>query len=176
MSFLRPRVVLLKASNLFTGEVTRTEALLMSAFSQAYYLTAYFDERAHFSELFILRFSTYIRKARNFLSKLRLSVGCMGTIEFFSELKWNYSICAWILRWICGRSVILSLDFFASRIRRSVMECSALGFSYVRWKPRNERLAKMGSFHQSKQSDSKRYTVEVRWGILIENLTYFFIP
>ena len=30
-----PRVVLLKVSNLFTGEVTRTEALLVSAFSQA---------------------------------------------------------------------------------------------------------------------------------------------
>ena len=28
-----------------------------------------------------------------------------------SELKWNYSTCAWILRWICGRPVILSLDF-----------------------------------------------------------------
>ena len=28
-----------------------------------------------------------------------------------SELKWNYSMCAWILCWICGRPVILSLDF-----------------------------------------------------------------
>ena len=34
----------------------------------------------------------------------------------------------------------------------------------------------MGSFHQSKRSDNKQYTVEVRWGIFIENLTYFFIP
>ena len=34
----------------------------------------------------------------------------------------------------------------------------------------------MGSFHQSKRSDNKRYTVEVRGGIFIENLTYFFIP
>ena len=49
-------------------------------------------------------------------------------------------------------------------------------FSYVLWKPRNEQIAKMGSFHQSKRSDNKRYTVEVRWGIFFENLTYFFIP
>ena len=40
----------------------------------------------------------------------------------------------------------------------------------------NEEIAKMGSFHQSKRSDNKRYTVEVRWGIFFENLTYFFIP
>ena len=32
----------------------------------------------------------------------------------------------------------------------------------------------MGSFHQSKRSDNKWYTVEVRWGIFIENLTYFW--
>ena len=56
------------------------------------------------------------------------------------------------------------------------MECSALGSSYVRWKPRNEQLAQMGSFHQSKRSDNKLYAVEVRWGIFFENLTYFFIP
>ena len=35
-------------------------------------------------------------------------------------------------------------------------------FSYVRGKPRSEQLAKMGSFHQSKRSDNKRYAVEVR--------------
>ena len=66
------------------------------------------------------------------------------------------------------------LGFFASRIRRSEMECSALGFSYVRCKPRNEQLAQMGSFHQSKRSDNKQYAVEARWGIFFENLTYFF--
>ena len=49
-----------------------------------------------------------------------------------------------------------------------------LGFcTYIR-KPRNEQLTKMGSFHQSK--DNKWYVVEVRWGIFIENLTYFYIP
>ena len=69
-----------------------------------------------------------------------------------------------------------ALEFFASQIERSEMECSALGFSYVRWKPRNEQLAQMGSFHQSKRSDNKQYAVEVRWGIFFENLTYFFIP
>ena len=41
---------------------------------------------------------------------------------------------------------------------------------------RKRTFLKMGSFHQSKRSDRKRYTVEVRWGIFIENLTYFFIP
>ena len=56
-------------------------------------------------------------------------------------------------------------------------ECSALGFSYVRWKPRkNAKLAKMRSFHQSKRSYNKRYAVKVRWGIFFENLTYYFIP
>ena len=33
----------------------------------------------------------------------------------------------------------------------------------------------MGSFH-SKQLDNKRCTVEVRWGIIIENLIVFFFP
>ena len=55
-----------------------------------------------------------------------------------------------------------ALEFFASQIECSEMEGSALGFSYVRWKPRNGRLAKMRSFHQSKQSDNKQYAVEVR--------------
>ena len=69
------------------------------------------------------------------------------------------------------------LGFFASRIRRSEMECSALGFSYVRWKPRNEQLAKMGSFHQSKRSDNKWYTVEVRWGFFFLRIwLILFIP
>ena len=53
-----------------------------------------------------------------------------------------------------------SLGFFASWIGRSEMECSALGFSYVRGKPRNGQLAKMSSFHRSKRSDNKWYAVE----------------
>ena len=68
------------------------------------------------------------------------------------------------------------LEFFASQIERSEMECSALGFSYVRWKPRNEQLAQMGSFHQSKRSDNKQYAVEVRWGIFFWEFDVFFIP
>ena len=48
-----------------------------------------------------------------------------------------------------------ALGFFASRISRSEMECSALGFSYVCGKLRNGQLAKMGSFHQSRWSDNK---------------------
>ena len=47
------------------------------------------------------------------------------------------------------------LGFFASQIGRLEIECSALGFSYVRGKPRNGKLAKMGYFHQSKRSDNK---------------------
>ena len=47
------------------------------------------------------------------------------------------------------------LGFFASQIGRLEIECSALGFSYVRGKPRNGQLAKMGYFHQSKRSDNK---------------------
>ena len=35
-------------------------------------------------------------------------------------------------------------------------------FFYVGRKPRNGKLAKMGSFHQNKRSDSKWYAVEVR--------------
>ena len=34
----------------------------------------------------------------------------------------------------------------------------------------------MGSFRHSKRSDNKRCTVEVKRGILIENLNEFFIP
>ena len=59
------------------------------------------------------------------------------------------------LQYICLDSALdlwppghFALGFFASRIGRSEMECSALGFSYVRWKPWNGQLAKMGSFDQ----------------------------
>ena len=65
-----------------------------------------------------------------------------------------------------------ALGFFASRIERSEMKCSALGFSYVRWKPRNEQLAKLGTFRQRKRSDNKWYAVKVRWDIFIENYNY----
>ena len=42
-------------------------------------------------------------------------------------------------------------------------------------KPRDGWLAKIGSFQHSNRSDNKRCTVEVRWGIFIENLTVFFL-
>ena len=40
------------------------------------------------------------------------------------ELKWNYSICAWILRWICGRPVILRWDFslLGSGVRKWIVQ------------------------------------------------------
>ena len=45
--------------------------------------------------------------------------------------------------------------------------------SYVCNKPKNEQLAKIGSFQINKRYNSKRCTVEVRLGIFIENLTVF---
>ena len=68
-----------------------------------------------------------------------------------------------------------ALEFFASQIGRSEMECSALRFSDVRWKPRKGQLAKMRSFHQSKRSDNKQYAVEVRWGIFLRIWRIFFL-
>ena len=49
-----------------------------------------------------------------------------------------------------------------------------LSFSYVHSKPLNGYLTKMGCFQHKKQSDNKRYTVEVEV-FFIENLTVFFI-
>ena len=66
------------------------------------------------------------------------------------------------LKYMCSDSALdlwppghFALGFFASRIGRSEMECSALGFSYELGKPRNGQLAKMGSFHQRKRPDNK---------------------
>ena len=100
-------------------------------------------------------------------------VGCKGKIDFV--VNWNETtvLDSALDLWSPGH---FALGFFASRIRRLEMECSALGFSYVSWKPRNGQLAKLGSFHQSKRSDNKWYAVKVRWIIFIENLTYCFIP
>ena len=66
-----------------------------------------------------------------------------------------------------------ALEFFASQIGRSEMECSALRFSEVRWKPRNGHLAKMRSFYQSKRSDNKQYAVEVKWGVFFRRIFLF---
>ena len=100
-------------------------------------------------------------------------VGCKGKIDFV--VSWNETtvLDSALDLWSPGH---FTLGFFTSRIRRLEMECSALGFSYVSWKPRNGQLAKLGSFHQSKRSDNKWYAVKVRWIIFIENLTYRFIP
>ena len=43
-------------------------------------------------------------------------------------------------------------------------------------KPKNGWLTKMASFQHSKRSSNKKCTVEVRWGIFIENLTVFLLP
>ena len=108
----------------------------------------------------------------------------------YREHRWHWARGRLSLLWIVMKLQYMRLDsalnlwppghfeigFLASRIGRSEMECSALGFSYARWKPRNGQLAKMGSFHYSRRSDNKWYAVEVRWGIFIENLKYFFIP
>ena len=47
------------------------------------------------------------------------------------------------------------LRFFTSWIKHSEMECAALGFYYVRSKPRNGQFAKIAFFQHSKLSDSK---------------------
>ena len=67
-----------------------------------------------------------------------------------------------------------ALEFFATQIGHSEMECSALGFSYVRWKPRNGQPAKMRSFDQSKRSDNKQYAMEVRWDFFGEFDVFFY--
>ena len=114
-------------------------------------------------------------------------------LEFFEA---NYGLASvarrrlslqWIemkLHYMCLDSALdlwppghFALEVFASRNGRLEMECSALGFSYVRWKPQNGQLVKMRSFHQRKWPDNKQYAVEVRWGVFFfENLIYFFIP
>ena len=73
------------------------------------------------------------------------------------------------LQYMCLNSALdlwppdhFAAEFFAFQVGRSEMECSALGFSQVRLKPRNGQLAKMRSFYQSKRSDNKQYAVEVR--------------
>ena len=70
---------------------------------------------------------------------------------------------------------------FRQKRRKKIVKCLFIYLKLdttlqVSWKPRNEQLAQMGSFHQSKRSDNKQYAVEVRWGNFFENLTYFFIP
>ena len=56
----------------------------------------------------------------NFWSELWLSVGFTGKIEFV--VKWNYSRFAWILGGICGRPIILILNF--SLLVWGVRKCS----------------------------------------------------
>ena len=97
------------------------------------------------------------------------------SLSYFNAISFLWDFCD-IKRGIPRRRIFrhsaippghFALEFFASQIERSEMECSALGFSHVRWKPRNWQLAKMRSFHQRKRSDTKWYAVEVRWDILL---------
>ena len=67
-----------------------------------------------------------------------------------------------ILRNNCQGRIIRPLSLWKEPI---LAWCPFRGFPYVRIKPRNGPLAKMGSFHQSKRSDNKWYAVEVRWSI-----------
>ena len=73
------------------------------------------------------------------------------------------------LQYMCLNSALdlwppdhFAAEFFAFQVGRSEMECSALGFSQIRLKPRNGQFAKMRSFYQSKRSDNEQYAVEVR--------------
>jgi len=56
--------------------------------------------------------------------------------------------------------LIFELRSVASRIGRSELQCAAfpLGVGNLG----SDKLVKMASFQQSKRSDNKRYTVEVR--------------
>ena len=74
-------------------------------------------------------------------------------------------LSAFGIYWLCsqGASVLRNREKgFFSTLRGLLFQ-----FLYVRSKPRNGWLAKMVSFRHSKQSDSKRCSVEVRWGIFI---------
>ena len=112
----------------------------------------------------------------NFWSKLRLSVGCTGKIEFV--VNWNETevhVLGFCVRFVAARSFCAGIFRFSDRAFGNGVFSFGLS-SYVRWKPRNGQLAKMGSFHQRKRPDNKWYAMEVRWGIFIENLSYFLIP
>ena len=114
-------------------------------------------------------------KLEIFEANCGFSVGCTGKIEFVVD--WNKTtvyVTGFSVGFVAARS--FCAEIFAFRIGRSAMDCPALGFSYVRWKPRNGRLTKMGSFHQSKRLDNKWYAVEARSSIFIANLTFFLIP
>ena len=103
-------------------------------------------------------------------------VGFMSIKFFHHATKLN--ICrtqaaeAPAVRWSsCATTVKAELlDRFLWWKEPILTSCPFRGFSYVRIKPRNGQLTKMVSFHQSKRSDNKWYTVEVSWGIFIENL------
>ena len=91
------------------------------------------------------------------------------SVRLFRIVKRVKTVISW------NSSVVLL--FFQSVARWRTISCYLHGvrlFFKVRRKPRNGKLAKMGSFHQSMWSDNKQYAVEVRCGIFIENLTFFF--
>ena len=71
-----------------------------------------------------------------------------------------------------GGIIRVCMGIFTTALRNKKIR--GQGFSYVRWKPWNEQLAQMGSFHQSKRSDNKQYAVEARWGIFFWEFDVFF--
>ena len=85
-------------------------------------------------------------------------------------------MCAWILRWICGRPVILSLDFslLGSGVRKWSVQPWAF-LMYVENLEMNNSL-KWALFIKV----SGQITSNTLWKrgevFFFENLTYFFIP
>ena len=114
-------------------------------------------------------------KDKNRLIKM-FFVGFMS-IKFFHHST-KLDIChaqaaqAPAVRWSSYATTVKAelLDRFLWWKEPILTSCPFRGFSYVRITPRNGQLTKMVSFHQSKRSDNKWYTVEVSWGIFIENL------
>ena len=68
-----------------------------------------------------------------------LGLGLHGEDWGCSELKWNYSIRAWILRWVCGRPVILRWNF--SLLRSGVRKWSDQ--TWARWSSHSWSLGRL---------------------------------
>ena len=109
--------------------------------------------------------------------EMRLGVGFTGKIEFV--VNWNETI-VYVLGFCVG--IVASRSFWACIFRfsdrasgnlRSVLLCGKTrpnGFLF-------NIVSGRSPGDSRKRSDNKWYTVEVRWGIFIENMTvFFFIP
>ena len=107
--------------------------------------------------------------------EMRLGVGFTGKIEFV--VNWNKTI-VYVLGFCVG--IVASRSFWACIFRfsdrasgnlRSVLLCGKTrpnGFLF-------NIVSGRSPGDSRKRSDNNWYTVEVRWGIFIENMTVFFL-